>query len=164
MLDLRISINASCTYLPKVPFCLACALREPTSQSMNKFRTASIFFFPFFLYLSAMRVHSRTPHRRNATHHQPREAVNQEEESGVEQMNSRWRRRIYRLLNLAEANASFVEGRNRKTGHCCPTVLLCDAIKCEMTFTCANSDKSLDVPHRILILIVRGEIINIARV
>ena len=45
------------------------------------------------------------------------ESVNLERESGVEQMNSRRGRRISQLLNLAEANASFVEKRTRKAGH-----------------------------------------------
>lgn len=96
--------------IPEVLFFPACSQGTPVSQSMNKlhislFPSVSV---PFFLH-PFVRVHSRTPHRRNATHHQPREAVNLEKKSGVEQMNSRRGKRISRLLNLAEANASFVE-------------------------------------------------------
>lgn len=44
------------------------------------------------------------------------ESVNLERESGVEQMNSRRGRRISQLLNLAEANASFVDDGLVKQG------------------------------------------------
>lgn len=111
------------------------------SQSMNKLR---ISLFPSAsLSLSShhpsVRVHSRTPHRRNATHHQPREAVNLEKESGVEQMNSRRRKRISRLLNLAEANVSFVEEGNRKAGHSCPTFESASTPKREIIYLCERA-------------------------
>jgi len=45
-----------------------------------------------------------------------RESQSTSRESGVEQMNSRRGRRISQLLNLAEANASFVKNRLIKQG------------------------------------------------
>lgn len=81
------------------------ALREPMSQSMNKFSLP----VPFFLYRS---VRVQFAHAASMEcHASPATRVSQplEGESGVEQMNQRRRRRISRLLNLAEANASFVE-------------------------------------------------------